>query len=279
MTNGEKLESIPTLISHAHDGDYTCFGWSVSRELAGSETVASMMGLSLSGRRLAAEDHQILEDLSVVLTYADPRIWPCKVTRLVASYGRVLPAVVAGNLCLEGDLIGPWTTKYAASNLVEVFSAVLENVDDLESIEAETISLLEQKRRLVGYGVPFRETDQRLTALAARVRARNRDRRPYWRLQEAMSNTLRQARGLEPNLGIGVAAVCLDLGFTPEEISPLVVALNQNVFFSNAYEGAKSPPSVLRRLPARTVEYLGAAARTSPRFQAAANPPSRKTEQ
>jgi hypothetical protein len=76
---------------------------------------------------------------------------------------------------------------------------------------------------------------------------------------------MRRLQQLEPNIGVGTAAVCLDMGFTPHEISWLAVSLCQVPFIANAVEGAAQKPDVLRRLPDEAIRYIGAAPRVSPR--------------
>jgi hypothetical protein len=82
---------------------------------------------------------------------------------------------------------------------------------------------------------------------------------------EAAGEAGRQLKGLEPNIGLGVAAACLDLGFRPREIALLGVALAQTDFLANAVEGSEQQPSVLRRLPDDCVVYAGKPPRESPR--------------
>jgi hypothetical protein len=82
-----------------------------------------------------------------------------------------------------------------------------------------------------------------------------------------MSDALRREKRLEPNIGIGSAAVCLDLGLAPDEIAPLVVALMQHLIFANAVEGARQAPAALRHLPDDRIDYVGKPPRRSARAE------------
>jgi hypothetical protein len=113
--------------------------------------------------------------------------------------------------------------------------------------------------------VPFRDRDERLAALERLVARRGIDDRPFWRLQRALAAMVVERRKLEPNIGLGVAAVCLDLGLRETELGPLFLALNLNSVIANAVEGAAQLAPALRELPVARQEYRGPAPRTSPR--------------
>jgi hypothetical protein len=260
----DRDDAIGTRVAWAGWHEHQYYGHRVFAELAGSETYAGLMAIAVGAPRLAPEERWVLEDICAVLTVAEPRIWPNKVSRLVASYGRVIPATLAGCLCFESELIGPWTTGQTAQNLVELAHALGEDRSE-KAIEGAVIELLDRRKRLLGFGVPFRPKDERLVALTACIARRGRDGRLYWNLSERVWEVLRRLKGLEPNIGSGVAAAMLDLGLSPEQIPPLTIGLNLNIFLANAFEGARQAPEVLRRLPERLVEYVGPPDRLSPR--------------
>jgi hypothetical protein len=82
---------------------------------------------------------------------------------------------------------------------------------------------------------------------------------------EATGDAARKLKSLEPNIAGGVAAVCLDLGFTPRQIGILCVTLAQVDMMSNAVEGSEQRPEILRELPHDVLDYVGRPARESPR--------------
>lgn len=266
-----QIPPLPTRVGQARHGDNHFFGMSVSAELAGSETVTGLIALSIAGRRMAPEERAVLDDVAVVMTVADPRIWPLKLTRVLSAYGSALPALAAANLCIERAHIGHFTTGIAAQNLVELAAASTERGTVAEAVEG----MLARGGRFMGFGVPFRPRDERVESLRGCLRARGRTDLPYWRLFESLCEVMLERKALAPNIGLAVAAACLDLGFSPREISLLAVALGQTDYLANVVEGASQAPEVLRELPPHTVRHVGRAPRKSPRFLAAASSAAR----
>jgi len=267
MKNKDEIEAIKTRVAWAGWDDHKFCGHWAFAELAGKESYTGLLALAITGRRLPRDHCTMLDDLAGAMTVAEPRIWGPKAARLAAAFGGTLSACCAANLCLEGSVVGPWTTKHAARNLLALRSSLEGRLSDPEAVTRETLALLTAQKRLVGYGVPFRPYDERLRALARCVEMRGRDRLPFWTLQVAMSDVLRREKGLEPNIGIGTAAVCLDLGLSPDEIAPLAVALNQHLIYANAVEGARQAPAVLRHLPDDSIDYVGRSPRKSARAE------------
>jgi hypothetical protein len=252
-------------------GDNLYFGHSTVADLLGSETCTGLMAMAATGRRPSEEERFVLDGIAVVLTSADPRIWPLKLTRLVASYGGTLAGFAAGQLAMEGKTIGPWVVGAAAEELVALRDVLGGRLDDPNAVRATVRDRVERGPRVIGYGVPFRERDERMEALSRQMVELRRDRLPFWSLQEALSAEMIDKRRVAPNAGIGVAAVLLDLGYTPVQTSALATFLNQNVFAANAFEAAQQREPLMQRLPDECVDYVGPAPRTSPR--AAVNKP------
>jgi hypothetical protein len=267
--------ALPTRVGHAEWGDNRFRGHSVVRELAGRETIAGLLALAIGGRRVDPVESGLLDDIGVVASVGDPRIWPLKLVRITASYGGCLAAVAAVNVCSEGAMVGQHGVGAAAALLLDLSrrmrafnvagaSPEILAQDDL-ALEDECRRLLEKKGRLFGFGVPFRERDERLDMLIDRVAARERGELPYWRLFTRVAETVRRIRLLEPNIGLGAAAVCLDIGFTPGQIGPLVTALCSADFWANAFEGAEQAPPGMQSLPLGSVRYVGPPPISSPR--------------
>jgi hypothetical protein len=258
----------PTLSTHcAHWGwtEHRYFGHAVFGELLGPGTVTSLTALSVLGRALPAESLGVVDDMAVALTLADPRIWPLKLTRLLASYGSAVAAMGGGLSVQEGARIGPWTTQQAAA-LLSQFSMDLGGLaPSPDSVRAVVLRYLEAHRFVWGFGTPYRERDERLIAFRERIVARGRHTLPYWRLFDAISTVVVERRGTEPNMGMGVAAACLDLGLSTTEVGPLATALMQHMFVANAVEQAKAPAPLLQKLPDEWVDYSGHAPRQSER--------------
>jgi hypothetical protein len=263
--------SLPELTQKtrtAHWGwdEHRYFGYRVFAELAGQESFTGLLALSILGRRLPSESIAVLDDIAGVVTLADPRIWPLKLTRVLASYGSPIPAVAAGLLMEDGARIGPSTTIFAARALAAFHAELGERSDQSEVVDASVARYLETQPFVWGFGTPFRARDERLVAFEERMRRCGRNELPHFRTMRAVADAVRRARRVEPNMGIALAAVLLDMGITPEQIGVLVTALMQHMFFGHAVEASSPSDPVLRVLPEAYIEFHGSAERTSPRM-------------
>ena len=263
----------------AHWGweEHRYFGHRVFAELTGQESVVGLLALSILGHRLPADCCALLDDAAAALTLADPRIWPLKLTRVVASYGHMVPALSAGMLMEDEARIGPWACLEAAKALIDFRAALGEHVDDAERVRCAVDAYLREHRFVWGFGTPFRSRDERLVAFGPCVQRRNRSHLPYWQTMQALITPVRDARKAEANIGIALAAVLLDMSFTPKQIAALVIGLVQHMFFAHALEGVGARDKVLRVLPEQYVTYRGRPDRVSPRAQIAQAGPFNNT--
>jgi hypothetical protein len=264
--------ALPTSVGHAEWGDNRFRGHSVARDLAGRESMSGLLALSIGSRRLAPDERALIDDLATVLTVADPRVWPLKLVRIVSAYGGSLAAVAAATVSFAGARVGHPAAGGAAEVLVAIERRIREktsrgNVSAAAALEAECEQMLSEGGRPFGFGVPYRKQDERLLMLTECVAARGRSALAYWQLFQQVALTVRRVRHVEPNVGLGAAAVCLDVGFAPAQIGPFITALGSVDFWSNAVEGAAQAPAVLQRLPRESVRYAGPGDRVSPRAQ------------
>jgi len=95
---------VRTRTAHMGWDEHRYFGRAVFGDLTGKESLTYLMALSILGRELPRDCYPVLDDAACSLTLADPRIWPLKLTRLVASYGSTVPAAAAGLLIEEHAL-------------------------------------------------------------------------------------------------------------------------------------------------------------------------------
>lgn len=265
MRSDRDSDAIVTRVAHAGRSDHRFLGHSVLRDIAGRESYTGLAALSATGRLITSGDCRVLDDIAAVLTVADPRIYPLKITRLVSSFGGFLPACAASIGYLGNAFIGPRSASLAAEMLVRL-KAEIDGHDVDSSHPPEKIrSFANSEQRLAGFGIPFRDFDERLSVLNELIVRRERHLLPFWKLHQVVVDVVRRTRQLEPNVSIGVAAACLDLGFSPEELVPLFTMLNLNTFVANALEGSREPRGNLRRLPVERIEYVGCGVRKSPR--------------
>ena len=256
---------IHTRVAIALHTEHFFRGHRLFGELAGRESVTGLVALAVSGRRLDPAACAMLDDLAVVTSVADPRIWPLKMSRVLASYGSVVLGCFGASLCLEELIIGPWSGGLAARWLSDLAGELGPRVGDDDAVRDAVRQRLARGERIPGFGVPLREFDERLVALRACVERRGRSNGRHWALMDSVIRTVRDGQGPEPNTNLGIAAVTLDLGFEPDEISPLMVFMSQILFIANALEGAQQRSAFLRDMPREHVRYVGAPPRESPR--------------
>jgi hypothetical protein len=256
---------VPTRSAHWGWDEHRYFGHKVFEELTGSESFIGLNALAVVGRRLSPECCGLLEDAATALTLADPRIWPLKLTRVVAAYGGMPSAAAAGLLVQQSAQIGPWVCARAAETLLEFRTDLGDRFDDATLAKELVEKHLAKHRFIWGFGTPFRNRDERLVAFGRCVERRERHGLPHWKTMEILSTAARDIRGVEPNIGLAVAAACLDMGLDPTQIGPLVIALVSHMFIAHAVEGARQRSEVLRELPDEYVSASTREARQSPR--------------
>ncbi len=255
------MSSIKTRVGRAGADDYDHFGVRVFRDLVGKTSYLGLIAFAITGRKLSREDEQVLDDVAVCSHVPEPRVWPMKLTRVVGSLGRPMPAFLCGSTVLDSDLLGGRVAGAASELLLELSAAVAGKPDRAAAIE----TFVRNHSRMIGFGVPVRSVDERVVALRKQLTARGRTNRFYWDLGEAFWAIAKDTRGLVVNIIGAVAAVCLDLGFRPHEVAPMAAMLLQPTLLSNSVEAAAEPAAALHTLPRASVDYTGPAPRTSPR--------------
>lgn len=259
------MKTVYTHLGRAGFGDYDHFGLRVFRDLAGNTSYLGLIAFAITGRRLTRADEALLDDLAVSSHVPEPRVWPMKLARVGASLGRAMPGFLCASVVLDSDVLGGRVAEDAAATLVELRAHLSATQDDDQAIS----SFVAQHKRLIGFGVPFREVDERVVSVRACLARRGRLDGPYWVLAERFWRVVKQERGVAANIISAMAALCLDLGLQPREIAPLAAVLLQPTLLANAVGGAVESPDVLRCLPPGAIRYVGPAPRESPRSRAA----------
>jgi hypothetical protein len=260
---------VPTRIGHAGEGTHRFRGFDVAAELAGKESYWSSVSLAIGGPRLGELEARLLDDLSVALISADPRIWPWKLCRLMSAYGNFTVGVAGPLMALAGARVGPAALPVVAGFLTELAAELGPRVDDDSALSLALDQRLSQTSRPPGFGTPFRREDERLRPIAAAVERHGRSGRKYWKLVQRVARLLLEKKRLPVNAAAALAAACLDLGFSPAQIDVLGLLLAIVNPVANAFEGAQDASEILRRLPQEYVRYQGPAPRPSPRAESA----------
>ncbi|CAN5220030.1 hypothetical protein BH09MYX1_BH09MYX1_43500 [soil metagenome] len=260
-----KIEPFVTRVGRAEDGDNRFRGYSVDRDLAGRLGVAQTLVLALTGMRLDAEAGAVIDDLTVSILAADPRIWPLKVPRLGATFGSPLVGAAVALLAQESTNVGGGSSGVIARYLVNVARELDDTIDDA-AVARVVARDLAAGHKFIGYGVPFRDVDERVTTAERCLAARGRTEHKYWRLARSVERALAAHRPLPLNAAGAMAAALLDLGLAAADVPMLVIILSTPSLYANAVEGAAQKAVMLQRLPDECVDYTGPPARRSPRF-------------
>lgn len=261
---------VRTRVARAIAGEHLFFGYRVGDELAGRAGFWSLLSLA-SGHRLLRDDESgLLDDLKAAHMVADPRIQPLKLARMVASRGGAISGYCAGLLMIERSMIGPACAEHAAHMLTQVARALGDAAPTEEAVAAAfDRTPYATASYLPGFGVPFRDRDERLPSIHRCMRARGRDELPHARLERALAGVVGRRRGLPSNIAGAAAAIMLDMGFTPSQCGLVGVGLAVAYFLANAVEGAAQQSPVMQSLPATALRYVGAPPRETRRARAA----------
>lgn len=260
------MKEIITHVAYCGMDENRFCGHSVFNSLITSESFLGMTALSLLNRRIAREEQQLLDLFSVILTAADPRIWPLKAGRLVAVYGSPESGLLASSLCLIGSKMGPQTVVASAALLQEIRSNI-----DFEQVTSEALcdtalTVMKKHRFVPGFGAPGRKYDKRLLVLDEHIQRLKRHDLPYYQIKTAMIGAARRLSiHAPPNISLGIAAACLDIGFEPADLGLLSFLLATNTFLANTAESAREPAADIKHIPENRVRYVGPLARQSPR--------------
>ncbi len=260
----QRIPTIDTRVGRAGWRDHRYCGLSLYEQILGNETLAGLIGLGVSGRRIGRQEAELLDDIACIVAIPDPRVWPVKLVRVVSAYGGILAGFGAGLLAMDRAAIGSWNAQTAAEMLIELNART-----KVLGLSGAVCEQRERRGRLPGFGVPARATDERVTVLTARIRQAGRSHLRWWTFAQAVIRVVREGASVEPNIGVALAGAFLDLGFRSHEIGPLASILLVGAFLPNAVEGAAQAPEVLRSIPREFVEYRGVAPRSSPRAEAA----------
>ncbi len=264
MSDNGNSFTIPTAAASERRTDHWFCGQRVIADLVGEATSTALAGLAISGRRLEPSEIAVLDDIAALILLADPRIWPLKLARIVASYGNTLPAFAAGNVLLEGAMIGPWNCGAAAEFLIDAKSRLSGDQNGNEA-EHALADLVRQVERIPGFGVPMRDVDERLAAFTEKIHQRGRENLPHWQAFLRIAPVVRRERKLEPNFGAGLGAALLDMDFSPGQIAVVAWWFQALAYLPNVMEGAEQKQPGLRSFPADATTYVGHAPRRSPR--------------
>lgn len=249
-------EAIFTRVGIILDGNNRFLGHATyddwhARMASSGDAVLAALGVT----RLDATSREVARLATLCLLSPDARVWPLKLTRLLASYGDPLVGVFAGQLVTAGRIMGPNAGQYAAQCLADVAERVRD--EDNDATVRRAVEAWKERvpgGKLGGFGVPFRDEDERRAALLRYAAGTPIAAGRYWRLHERV---VRAMAPLRPNCVITLAAMVLDIGVAPERAGAALSAFMAPVFLAHALESAEDDGARLNALPADVVDYRG----------------------
>lgn len=255
---------------HIGTDDNRYCGAAVFGALAASATSQLDLTARAFGLRdLTDADREVLRVISLGLTSPDARVWPLKLTRVLAAYGNPYAGYFGAQLGTGSQQLGPGVTAGAAASLAWIRARVGDEPSDA-AVAAAVAAHAAERGRIGGFGVPFRAEDERLIGMYKLLSHHPARRRPSWRLMEQVVHALREAHGVAPNIVIAIAALVLDLGLAPHRAGLFVASLMSHTFAAHAVEAAEQDGPWLQALPRDVLDDRSRAPRRSPAAEAAA---------
>lgn len=263
---------IDTRVGLIVDGDNRFFGRSAYGEWC--ELMSSACDGILVALGVHAPSPTSREALRLVMLGTmspDARVWPLKLTRLLASRGDPLVGYFGAQLVSAGKVMGPGAALHAARALHFVAAHAGEAPTDAQVTEAVAAWRARCGGKVGGFGVPFRAVDERrvhvLRLAAGTAVAEGRYFRLHAQIVAAMDP-------LRPNVALTIAAMLLDIGVDAEHAGVALAVMMSHVFLAHALEAAAQDGARLHSLPGEAVEYRGAAPRHSRSGSASEPPPA-----
>lgn len=190
----------------------------------------------------------------------DARVWPLKLTRLLASHGDPLAGFFGAQLVSTGKVMGPGAALHAARALQFVANRVGEAPTDAQVATAVAAWKTRCGGKVGGFGVPFRAEDERRVHLLRLAAGTPTADGRHYRLHEQVVAAMHPLR---PNVAFTVAALFLDIGIDAEHAGVALAVTMSHVFLAHALEAAAQDGPRLHSLPADAVEYRGVPPRHS----------------
>jgi hypothetical protein len=251
------MDPIFTRVGLIIDGDNRFFGRSSFDEWPQDITCASDTVLTALRARITPAAREAMRLAAITLMSPDARVWPLKLTRLLSSYGDPVAGYFGAQLVSAGRIMGPGAGTAAARALCFVANETGAEGSDEEVARAAHAWRERCNNRVGGFGVPFRDADERRVALLRLAAGGPVVEGRYWRLHERVVRAMEPAR---PNIAFSIAAMLLDAGIDAEHVGIAMSMLMTHVFLAHAIEGVDDGARA-NTLPVESVHYVGVGAR------------------
>jgi hypothetical protein len=261
ILDGDNMsEPILTRVGVILDGDNRFLGRSTFHGWVHALTAASDATLVALGVEVTAEAREAARIVTIAGLSPDARVWPLKLTRLLASYGDPLAGYFGAQLVSAGNVMGPGAVTMAAHGLEWVREHAGDDGTDAQVKDAVASWCARSNGRFAGFGVPFRDVDERRVAVLQLVGDGPLARLPFWRVHERIVKVMAPLR---PNVAISFAAMLLDIGVAADHGGIALSMLMSPNFLAHALEAAAQDGARVNALPASCISYRGMAPRST----------------
>ena len=255
-----------TRVGHIAYGRNRFCGADVFGKLAYEVAIPSdLIVRAFGGRRLDTADREVLRCVALAVTSTDARVWPLKLARILASHGNLYAGFHGAQLANATDRMGPNAGTGAALALAAISDAVGAAHDDASVIEAAAHRLVEAQAVIGGFGVPFRDEDERLVELAKLLECHPITRRRAWRMYRGLAAAVYARSKVRANVVAALAAIAIDFEIAPHRVGLFITIAMSHTFAAHALEACDHDGELLRELAVEHVEYRGQPPRVSRR--------------
>jgi len=176
---------------------------------------------------------------------------------VLASFGNAYAGHFGAQLANFSERMGPGTASMTAASLEWLAARVAEGAS-----VADAVAL--HPGRIGGFGVPFRDQDERLVGLMKLIIDHPARARPMWKLHEQVVEVMRGQHQLASNVVFPLTALLLDLGIPARRMGMFLSLLMAPTFAAHALEAADHDAAYLREIPPSAIDYRGRVARSLP---------------
>lgn len=189
-------------------------GYDLHTELKDMEWI-ELYVLGITGRRFTPEKLRLLQAIWAKTSYPDARIWNNRVAALAGSARSTGTLGVAAALAISEAKIYGRGIDIRAIDFIIRTRRVLDNGAELVDCVKDELN---RYRGIAGYGRPLTSGDERIKPIMALACTLELDDGPHVRLAFAIDELLMAGRWrLRMNYGAIAAALCADLGLSPQE--------------------------------------------------------------
>jgi hypothetical protein len=172
----------------------------------------------ITGRRLTSQQISVLHALWTYTSYPDARLWNNRVAALAGSARSTGALGIAAAIAVSEAAIYGWQPEMAAADFL---ARARVRVNGGESLRAVLEQELRMHKRLLGYGRPVAtsQVDERIPAVLKRMEQEGMSPGPHLQLAFDVEKELcEMGKRLPMNYAAMIAAIPLDMGFSPREV-------------------------------------------------------------